>query len=290
MIRIGIYGYECTKEAIFDTYKIIPVSNEHSKVSKLSSSQNTYNLTAFLEVDNETIIDLRQLIFDLEAVLSFIDQKDIIVSNELNDSEEYDQLGEDYPKFLNGHYRHNGGGKVIMSDASSKDSRKSFIDLAMTKLTDRADSNNETFRSAFFKTIEVFRAKEPFTDVSYYLMFSALESLSRAVFNDYSSRNCAEPIAKLLRQYDFDIFQDNTTNLYKSVSTYVHLRNALFHNGKFEADVNFNGSITKLKLSTYYPLFKMLMPLVLMKYIGFDDGHINWNRWIDRMMFKPKSQ
>jgi hypothetical protein len=118
MIRIGIYGYECTKESIFDAYKIIPVSNEHTKVSKLSSDQNRYNLTAFLEVDNETINnDLRKLTFDLEAVLSFIDQKDIIVSNELNDSEKYDQFGEDYPKFLIGHYRHSGGGKVIMSDA-----------------------------------------------------------------------------------------------------------------------------------------------------------------------------
>lgn len=245
-------------------------------------------MTAFLEVDNETTIDLRQLIFDLEAVLSFIDQKDIIVANILNDSAEYDQLGDDYPNFLSGHYRHNGGGQVIMSDVFSKDSRKIFIDLAMSKLTDKSDTNNKTFRSAFFKTIEVFRAKESFIDVSYYLLFSALESLCRAVFNNYSSKNCSEPIAKLLSQYGFDISQDDNTNLYKSVSTYAHLRNALFHNGKFEKEVNINGSVTKLELSTYYPQFKGLMPLVMMKYIGFDDGYINWNSWIDRIAFKSK--
>jgi hypothetical protein len=64
--------------------------------------------------------------------------------------------------------------------------------------------------------------------------------------------------------------------LYRSVSTYTHLRNALFHKGIFETKVNINGSIIKLELSNFYSPFQRHLPLFMMRYIGFDDGYINW--------------
>jgi hypothetical protein len=288
MSYFGIFGYECTELAELDDFKIIPLSDEHRKISKLSSDQTTYHLTAFLELDDQ-VHNQRELVYDLKAILSFIDRKDVIIANKLKNTEQPGNLEDDYPQFIKSHYRHNGGGQVIMSDTFSKDSRKTFIEMAMKKLSDQTDPNNEVFRSAFFKTIEIFRARESFIDVDYYLLFSALESLSRAVLNN-DSRNASEPIAIFLQPYGFNIVQDNPNDLFRSVSTYTHLRNALFHEGNFEKEVNINGSLIKLELSKFYSAFRGLLPLVMMRYIGFDDDHINWNSWIDRMAFKPKSQ
>ena len=286
MIKLGIYGYECTKSANFDHFKIIPFSTSYDEVLGLSSDQNKYNLTSFLEINDENTINIPSFIFDLTGVLSFIDQKDIVIQNQLNDEEEYNNLNENYPRYINDGIRPNGIGKTIMGDAFVIDSRRLFIDRALTKLSDTSDPNNECFRQAFFKTIEVFRAKRTYIDVSYYLLFSALESLSRSVLNGYTSTNCATPITNYLQSLNFDIYQDKRDELNKAVSTYAHLRNSLFHNGKFYKEVNFNGNIVRLKLMEFYSNLEILLPLVMMKYIEFDDGHINWNSWLDRQMFK----
>jgi hypothetical protein len=285
MTRYGIYGYECTREVHLPGFNIIPMSNDHSIIENLSSNLDVYHLTSFLEIDGDDIEKNRELIFDLEGIISFIDQKDIIIQNKLRNDEAYDRLGEDYPKIITGHKRINGGGKVIVSDAVSNDSRSNFIEMALNKLNDKVDPNNDVFRKAFFKSIEVFRGTINYIDVGYYLLFSALESLSRSVTSDYESRNCSEPIATYLSPYNFDLTQDNPMELHKAISTYVHLRNALFHNGKLEKEVDYNGNLVTLKLSKYYSYFNMLLPLVLMKHIEFDDGHINWNSWIDGMPF-----
>jgi hypothetical protein len=203
MDHLRIFGYEFTELAELDGFKIIPLSDEHWKISKLSSDQTTYHLTDFLELDDQ-VINERELVCVLKAILSFIDHKDVIIANRLKDTEKPGNFESGYPQFIKSHYRHNGGEQVIMSDTFSKDSRKTFIEMALKKLSDRTDANKEVFRSAFFKTIEIFRARESFLDVNYYLLFSALESLSRAVLND-NSRNSSEPITKFLQQYGFNI-------------------------------------------------------------------------------------
>ena len=214
-----------------------------------------------------------------------IDQKNVIISNLLREHETYENLDVDYPTKLTALKRINGGGNVILGDAFSSNSRMDFIAMALDKLKE-SDIEKGAFRGAFFKSIEVFRGSDSFIDVNYYLLFSALESLSRFHLDDYTSKNCSTPIAKFLEPFGFNISQDNTRELVKSVSTYTHIRNALFHNGKFECEVNINGRMERISISKYYSQFNMLIPLIMLKYIGFDDGHINWNCWIDRMRFK----
>ena len=79
---------------------------------------------------------------------------------------------------------------------------------------------------------------------------------------------------------------ENPNNLKKAVSTYTHLRNALFHNSQFTTTINVNGAETELKLFDYLFNISQLVVLVIMKAVEFDDGHINWNSWIDRQAFK----
>lgn len=285
MKKYGIYGYEISRPAEFDGFHLTPLSDNYTEVRKNASDLDNYHLTGFLSIDETQFPDIRAFIFDLQGVLSFIDQKNVIISNLLREHETYENLDVDYPTKLTALKRINGGGNVILGDAFSSNSRMDFIAMALDKLKE-SDIEKGAFRGAFFKSIEVFRGSDSFIDVNYYLLFSALESLSRFHLDDYTSKNCSTPIAKFLEPFGFNISQDNTRELVKSVSTYTHIRNALFHNGKFECEVNINGRMERISISKYYSQFNMLIPLIMLKYIGFDDGHINWNCWIDRMRFK----
>lgn len=60
----------------------------------------------------------------------------------------------------------------------------------------------------------------------------------------------------------------------------------LFHNGAFERTFNENGKAITLKLSEYESYLRRLVPDLLLKVMGYDDGHINWNRWLDRQPFR----
>ncbi|MFC3033945.1 hypothetical protein ACFOEE_15610 [Pseudoalteromonas fenneropenaei] len=283
MIRIGIYGYECKK--IYELYgsRIVPLYSQSTLVRKLASDQHCYHLTAFLEISDKCPYELRLLIFNLEAVLSFIDQRDVIITNQLQSNETYERLGDDFAKEVRGHFRRNGGGCVIMSDASGENSREVFINKSLNVLLSETTPENIAFRGAFFRCIEVFRGRASFIDVSYYLLFSGLESFCRAIEDDYSSKNCATPITRVLVGYGFDVKQENLDSPYKSIMTYVHLRNGLFHNGQLEK-VAKNGDV--FKLVDYLSPLRMLLQLVLIKFIKFDDGYLNWNCWLDGQPFK----
>ncbi len=124
-----------------------------------------------------------------------------------------------------------------------------------------------------------------FVDVTYYYNFSSLEILSRTFTKDFKS-----PVAVLatnfLKKLGFDVSQDNADSRHLGIQTYVHLRNALFHNGNFEKSFQENGNTITLKLNDYDSYLSRLMPDVLLRVIGYDDEHINWNRWVDRQPFR----
>jgi hypothetical protein len=287
MIRYGIYGYEMSVANELEGFKLVPYCDDYSSVKKLASDLDNYNLTGFLEIDDDNkVTNVCSLIFDLQAVLSFVDQKSVIITNSLHDDESYTNLGGDYPQKITAYKRLNGGGQLILGDAFSRDSRRDFIAKALVRLSDKSDNSNESFRVAFFRSVEILRGSGGFIDVDYYLLFSALETLCRSYCEDYVTKNCSEPIAKVLIEYGFDVSQDNPKELHKAVSTYAHLRNALFHNGRLECEVNINDQRNVLRLTEYFSQFRRLVPLVIMKSIKFDDGHINWNSWLDRMSFK----
>ena len=283
MTSYGIYGYEISIVYELEGYKLVPYYEDLSNIKKLASDPKNYHLTGFLEIDNKEP-DVDNLIFNLQSVLSFIDQKNVIIMNRLHEHETYTCLDDGYQKILTTENRRNGGsGKLISSDFISRTSRKEFIVKALKRLDVTCD---EAFRNAFFRSVETIRGSGRFVDVDYYLLFSALETLCRFHASDYQTKNVSIPIAKVLIEFGFDISQNNTMDLHKAVSTYAHLRNALFHNSKLECELNLNGQIKMLRLIDYYSQFKRLVPLAIMKSLGFDDGRINWNCWLDRMPFK----
>lgn len=170
---------------------------------------------------------------------------------------------------------------MIGEDTFFPDSREKFLQQVLQKLQDQSFCDKTQFKQLFFKCVEQFRQRKRFVEVSYFFLFSGLETFARTVMNDRKS-GAAVPIEKLLKSYGFDVSVDRQADLVRAVSTYAHLRNALFHNGEFIAEVNYNGNLVRLRLFDYLFNFTQLTNLVVLKAIQFDDGHINWNSWVDR--------
>lgn len=279
-IICGIYGYQITQAIVLPGLIIEPRTADHKKSKEWARDLDCYHLTAVLKCEEIS----NDLLFNLEAILSFIEHLDVLIS--LPKKDVNSDMFSNFTKIITTHKRINGGGAVIGEDAFFPNSRSQFIAKALEKLQDKEFCETSQFNILFFKCVETFRQSKSFVEVTYFLLYSGLESYSRSVMNDVASRNSSEPICQLLNNYNFDVRIENPNNLKKAVSTYTHLRNALFHNSQFTTTINVNGTDTELKLFDYLFNISQLVVLVIMKAVEFDDGHINWNSWIDRQAFK----
>lgn len=261
---------------------IEPVTSDFAEAERRARDLDVYYLTAKISGDSMSA-DLR---FKLEGVLSFIEHLDVLVSLPFDQSSIPVAAESQLPKVLVMQRRNNGGGAVIGPDTFFPHSRSSFIELAVGYLSDSAFCAATKFNSLFFKCVETFRQRKPFLEVSYFLLYSGLESFARAVRNDPCNPNSSEPIFRLLKSYGFAVYLEKPSELPRAISTYTHLRNALFHNGEFQARVQMNSSQVELATPDYLFSLSTLVSLTIMKAIQFDDGHINWDAWIDRQLFK----
>lgn len=276
----GIYGYQITRPIDLPNLRIEPRTNDHQQAKQWARDLENYQLTAVLK--GASISD--DLLFDLEAVLSFVEHLDVLISSPAEQTSE-DPFPQ-FPSSITTHRRNNGGGAVIGDDSFFPTSRESFIPKALDRLQDKEFCEKTQFRALFFKCIETFRQHRQFVEIEYFLLYSGLESYARAVCNDRTNRNSSEPINKLLTDYGFDVQIERPSDLRRAVSTYTHLRNALFHNSEFTATINVNGAEVELKIFDYLYNISQLVVLVILKAVKFDDNHINWDSWIDHQPFK----
>lgn len=279
-IVCGIYGYQITRTIDLSGLRIEPRTTDYQQAKQWARNLDSYELTAVLKGDSIS----EDFLFNLEAVLSFIEHLDVVISSPIEQTE--DDPFAHFSKSITTHKRNSGGGAVIGEDTFFPSSRTVFISNALDRLQDRDFCERTQFNILFFKCVETFRQRKPFIEVTYFLLYSGLESYARLVVNDRSNRNSSQPICKLLIGYGFDVQIERPSDLKRAVSTYTHLRNALFHNSEFTATINTNGTLIELKLFDYLFNLSQLVSLVVLKAVGFDDGHINWNSWIDRQPFK----
>lgn len=275
----GVYGYDITKEIALPGLRIAPIDDDYRRVKERARDPDEFHLTgiAFLEEPDA------ERLFDLEAVLSFIEHLDVLVTAPFPCGDA-DPTGK-FPVRLATHKRHNGGGAMLMADTFLPESRKDFIGKALENLGDKDFCESTQFRVLFFKCVETFRQRKHFLDTSYFFLFSGLESYSRAVTNDRTTKNVSVPICAALKTLGFDVDENRPNDLVRAISTYAHLRNGLFHNSELETEVNINGNLVRLKVIDYIFHISQLVALSILKIVGFDDGHINWNSWVDRQPF-----
>jgi hypothetical protein len=276
----AIYGYECSRPASFPDFELTPRTQDLPQARDWARDKETYHLTAVIV--GEGLTD--ELAFQLEAILSFVEHLDVVVTSPKahDGSDPFSTFQETIPT----HGRHDGGGATLMSDVFFNNSRADFVRKCLSHVRDDTFCDATQFRNLFFKKVETFRQRRPFLEISYFLLYSGLEAHARAVTGDKTNRNSSEPIWKLLTSYGFDVSIERPADLKRSISTYTHLRNALFHNNELETVVNVNGTQVSLKIIDYFFNLLQLSSLVVMKAISFDDGHVNWNSWIDRAPFK----
>ncbi|CAE6894295.1 conserved protein of unknown function [Ectopseudomonas oleovorans] len=280
----ALYGFEFTRCFSAAGLLFQPIESNHTTAKQLARTLNAHKLTGTVSGPRLT----KETLFQLEGVLSFIEHLDVLVSDPENAEDAVDNPRTYFESEYTVRPRNSGGGAVLGSDAFNpwRGSRQLFIELALNHLADEQFCQSTRFKSLLFKCVETFRQRQPFLEISYFLLFSGLEAFARAIQNDYQSRNAAIPIAKTLQSYGFVIHQDNPKDLARSVSTYLHIRNALFHQGDFSKTVQINDDSVILNCSDYLFNLSMLVSLTIMKAIGFDDGHTNWDCWIDRQLHK----
>lgn len=279
-VACGVYGYSITRSIELDNVRILPRTTDYKTAKNLARDLDSYQLTAVLIGHCINEKDL----FDIEAVLSFMEQLDVIVSKpiELADRNPFAV----FPEKITAHKRNCGGGVVVGDDAFFPTSRSEFSIKALGLLQDKEFCEKTGFRTLLFKCIETFRQRKPFVEISYFLLFSGLESFARSFLDERDTKNAPKVIFKLLNFYGFNVREDNPKDLKRSVSSYVYVRNALFHNGEVTSKKDINQREVEFDVIEYLPPLSRLVPLVIMKAVGFDDGSVNWESWIDMLPFQ----
>lgn len=129
--------------------------------------------------------------------------------------------------------------------------------------------------AALYRQIEIWRLSAPYVELEHFLAFSGLEILGRAYGPYPDNHNAAVPISGLLRSKGFSVTQS-------LAEEWCLARNGAFHRGKLKSTHKESGKTACVIEQAY--LTTLLADLSL-KLLGFDDGHINWERWQDRQPF-----
>lgn len=270
----GIYGYQITRKIEIDGFKIVPLTENWGKAKLLARDEHSYNLTAVL-VGEESPSD--NFLFNLEAILAFIEHLDVLITGSPVESTGEDIFLQFNQKIV--HHRKNGGGAVIGEDTFFENSRNIFIQKAMNKLQDRSFCEETKFNVLFFKCVEAF--KSTYLDVQYFLLFSGLETFVREKTNDKDTPVSLLASRFLSENYGFNVESNSDCDLKRTFQSYTHVRNALFHNSELQIEKkNSRAEMIAFKLNDYFPHFRLLIQLVILKIVEFDDGYINWDRWI----------
>jgi hypothetical protein len=166
-------------------------------------------------------------------------------------------------------------GECILGDAFCPDSRRIFLQTFYERF--EAERSNDPLRQAFFRYIEIFKLSTPFVEIHHFLTFSALELLARSKGSYEEQRNSAVPITAMLNDLGFPAPQIE-------VERWARARNKLFHNGQLSCPDPQGGP--DINLIDQLDGITAVLCDVLLKELPFDDAHINWNRWRDRIAFR----
>lgn len=274
MKTFGIYGFNITKTIHFSFGRMIPRVRKIAEIKKLMQDTRNLRLTGFVELDLINTDEIFDLIDQLEKVLTFIEQRQVIITNGLHDNETPFNLGSDYPLECLSHSILRSTGAVLHEDYFSKNSRRYFIEMAINKITIEKDN---VFAAMLHKNTLVFSNPKNFIDLSYFLIFSGLETIARHRMNDIKSP-APSVLFKYLKKLEFNVKQQDNTDPYRSLDIYCNLRNALFHNGEFQTPPMKRGKeIQTFMLRDFFSQLRRLNCLVLLKEAGINYSEINWD-------------
>ncbi|EMI5434671.1 TPA: hypothetical protein ACXNOT_000752 [Proteus mirabilis] len=262
MIKLGIYGYDIKYENSFFFGRMIPYKN-----MDINDKKTNCYLSAFLEIEHDE--NTNRNIKILEAILCFIEQKEVYIKKPLKAHEDYSNLDDNYPKSLGGRKYFSA---IILEEKYKKDSRKLFIEKAFDKL----NSEEDAFSVMFFKKELSIKMIPSYIDVTYFLLFSGLEAFTRDYYKMYHPSAVNVVFDKIFKEFNIKI-KTNESEIKRNTLVYTKLRNAIFHNGKYTTNLNNSTTGEEINLADYFYYFKNIFNIVIFKYIDFDDKSINMN-------------
>ncbi|WP_337127678.1 hypothetical protein [Proteus terrae] len=260
MIKLGIYGYDIKYENSFFFGRMIPYKN-----MDINDKKTNCYLSAFLEIEHDE--NTNRNIKILEAILCFIEQKEVYIKNPLKAHEDYSNLDNDYPNSL-GDRRYSPA--IILEEKYKKDSRKLFIEKAFDKL----NSEEDAFSIMFFKKELSIKMIPSYVDVTYFLLFSGLEAFARDYYQIYHPTAVNNVFDKIFKEFNIEI-KSNESETKRNTLVYTKLRNTIFHNGKYTTKLDNSSTGKEINLADYFDYFKNIFNIVIFKHIDFDDKFIN---------------
>jgi hypothetical protein len=213
----------------------------------------------------------------LAGAMTFAQQQEILTSvivemshgDRLDELLKADRLGR---PILAINDRHTFG-SAILGDTWSAHSLGSFLNAFIGRFA--TETPDDALRQAFFRQLEIWRLATPFVELHHFLAFSALELLARSNGAHAANGNAAVPITDILNRHGFIASQ-------VEIETWCKARNEAFHKGQL---VTPNPPGPDIRLTEQVVPITQVLCDILLKLLPFDDGHINWNRWRDRMAF-----
>jgi hypothetical protein len=277
---VAIYGYEFVREFTVAGIDFVPLF-QHPECGQRAKDPESFQLTGYgrFQAPAEDEWSDAEKVHLLTAGMTFIQQQHVEASMLIRIStgdtvESLIQTEAFRNPLLSPTPRHTSG-DLILSDTWRPESRVLLLRTFYQRF--EVERPADALRQAFFRHIEISRLATPYVEIHHFLAFSALELLARSRGSYETQRNAAVPISNMLNDLDFPIEQ-------VEVERWTHARNEAFHNGRLSSPDPRGGADIKLA-DQLYPITSVLGD-VLLKLLPFDDGHINWNRWRDRMAFR----
>lgn len=302
----AIYGLFFTKAFSFNNFYFTPIKSnlKPQKRKKLINDRRYYNLSGFIDTPD---INPNEFIFEMQAVLTFVQQQDVIIKEVLEEEIPTEYLSE---------FERIGSAAPF---AFYSDLQEEIIEKLYLKLIDKNDLCNQKidnsvfdsyrnceFSSLVYKVTEPFHMRKKFIELTYYLYFSGLEAFCKQYLKSYYpeididknsiSKNMAEMLEKLEINYIHIYSQDCNYNLRNkiidkkkflklSLSTYSNLRNKLFHQNLFDAEVPCSmkkNDKELVQITDYENSLLRLCNAVILKYIGINNPILDCSKWYTR--------
>ena len=311
-MKFAIYGFFFNRSFSFGNFFFTPIGDEMPFWDKVNASRekNVYRLIGFIETPE---LEPDYFIFTMQAVLTFVQQQDVIIKFSIDSFEIEKAYALDIDR--------NGVGAPF---AMYPNLQEEIIEKLYYKLIDKNDpcnrkgndsvfneSHNCEFSSLVYKVTEPLHMRKNFIEMTYFLYFSGLEAFCKQYLKSYYPRisivkDASKNIAQMLEKLEINYIQVDTAdmkfNLRKkinkkddflklSLSTYSNLRNSLFHENLFVAytenslNKDKEGKYLKeqVRITQYEYNLHRLCSAVILKYIGVKNSELDCSKWYTRL-------
>jgi hypothetical protein len=279
---VAIYGLEIARPVDLSPIGgplIRPVRDDWRETQKLAGDRHAFHLTAVAE--QRGAFD-RDLLFDLEGVLTFVQQQWVArsVVVELTGGDTVETTVERMsPQVLHGLDRWTIGSALPSSAVFDLEAFERLILLGLKHLRDAEFDQRTGFRRAFFHNVATHRLVDPLIELIFFLNISAIESLARRAL-DTTAPDFPRVLATYLKGLGFDVAQYRKGEPHRSTRTYHDIRNELFHWSGLETAVRTPDGHATYDIGTFEGSLRGLTRDVLLRLVGFDDPQMSWDRWL----------